>query len=115
MKNLLQKITICIACFLFGFSVKAQVAIPDSFFSENAWMPHKIKNTVLNGKLDSNWQNVDSSRVMMMRYGGILADDSLPSDAQYINMVDSIRKYGMDPILQASFGDGIVYDSAKEK
>ena len=85
--------------------------ISDHFFGENAWMPDTIGNVqackeppcILNGKLHSQWGNIKNSGTSIVRFGGIAADRNMPTNHQYIRMIDSIRASGMEPILQVPF------------
>lgn len=78
-------------------------AISTQFFGQNAWMPHMIGSTVLNGKLDKHWGNIRNSGTAFVRYGGITCDRDMPTNQQYIAIIDSIRKNGMEPIIQVPF------------
>lgn len=91
----------------------AAQTISDHYFGINAWMPDTIGNPnactdppcILNGKLYSQWGNVKSSNASLVRFGGIAADKNMPTDYQYIRMIDSIRANGMEPIIQVPFRD----------
>jgi len=85
--------------------------ISTHFFGQNAWMPDTIGNAyacteppcVLNGKLHHEWGNVKNSKASIIRYGGIAPDKNMPTDYQYIRMIDSIRANGMEPVIQVPF------------
>lgn len=95
----------------FVFAKGRSQAIPAHFFGQNAWMPDTIGNAfacteppcIFNGKLHKQWGNVQSSGAAMVRFGGIAADNNMPTDYQYIKMIDSIRAHGMEPIMQVPF------------
>ncbi len=85
--------------------------ISNHFFGENAWMPDTIGNAkacqeppcILNGKLYEHWDDIKSSNASVIRFGGIAADRNMPTNYQYIRMIDSIRSNGMEPIIQVPF------------
>ncbi|MFL5752043.1 MAG: T9SS type A sorting domain-containing protein [Bacteroidia bacterium] len=85
--------------------------IPISFFAQNAWMPDTIgdcgANCHFGGKLDSNWTNVQQSKVKLMRFGGKSVDKRNPAVEQYLSMVDSMRAHDMEPILQVPYSDNL--------
>jgi hypothetical protein len=83
--------------------INSAQTISSHFFGENAWMPDTIGSTVLNGKLHKQWQSVKASKAAMIRFGGIAPDKSMPTNYQYIKMIDSIRANGMEPIIQVPF------------
>lgn len=95
------------------FSVKGVQAqnISSHFFGQNAWMPDTIGNianapeppVVFNGKLHQNWGNIKASNSSIIRFGGIGADKNMPTNFQYIKMIDSIRAKGMEPVIQVPF------------
>lgn len=105
MKSIKKIIQISVFSLSLIFSVKIASAqtISNHFFGENAWMPYKIGNTVLNGKLDQHWGNIKNSHATMIRYGGITSDRDMPTNAQYIAIIDSIRANGMEPVIQVPF------------
>jgi hypothetical protein len=85
--------------------------ISSTFFGENAWMPDTIGNAnactdppcLLYGKLHKNWQNIKDSKAAVIRFGGITGDKNMPTNYQYVKMIDSIRAKGMEPIIQVPF------------
>lgn len=94
----------------FKSSLLAQTISP-RFFSQNAWMPDTIGNAaactqppcILYGKLHQKWSLIANSGSAMVRFGGIAPDRNLPTNFQYIKMIDSIRAKGMEPIIQVPF------------
>lgn len=113
MKNIRKifKISL-IALGLFGAAKTAtSQTISNNFFGENAWMPDTIGNAnactdppcLLYGKLHKNWQNIKESKAAIIRFGGIAGDKNMPTNYQYIKMIDSIRSKGMEPIIQVPF------------
>lgn len=83
-------------------SVTAQT-IPTNFFGQNAWMPDTIGNVTYYGKLHQQWGKVRDSKASIIRFGGIGPDHNMPTNFQYIKMIDSIRAKGMEPIIQVPF------------
>ncbi len=96
--------SIAALCLLFSFSGYGQ-AISTKLFGQNAWMPDTIGTTFYNGKLHNQWGNIQSSGSQTVRFGGIGADHHMPTNYQYIRMVDSIRAKGMEPIMQVPFNN----------
>lgn len=96
----------CISLLAFsiiGFtSVNAQI-IPTHYFGQNAWMPYAVGQRILGGKLDQHWGAIRDSKAALIRYGGISSDRDMPTNAQYIGIIDSIRANGMEPIIQVPF------------
>lgn len=79
--------------------------ISNHYFGQNAWMPNAIGSVVLNGKLDQHWGDIKNSKATLIRYGGITCDKNMPTNAQYISIIDSIRANGMEPIIQVPFNN----------
>ncbi|MDF2448421.1 MAG: hypothetical protein K0R26_925 [Bacteroidota bacterium] len=104
MKQIKKSLQFCaiMVSIIFFNPMKAQI-IPNHFFGQNAWMPDTIGNTVYYGKLHKNWSNIKNSKSTLIRFGGIGADKSMPTNYQYIKMIDSIRAKGMEPIIQVPF------------
>lgn len=88
---------------IFSANNASAQAISAHFFGENAWMPHQIGNTLLYGKLDRHWEDIKQSNAQLVRYGGIAGDKDMPTNEQYIAIIDSIRANGMEPIIQVPF------------
>src|SRR5436190_13794163 len=80
--------------------------IPTNFFGQNAWMPDSVGNVKYYGKLRQNWGKIRDSKAAIVRFGGIAPDNHMPTNFQYIQMIDSIRAKGMEPILQVPFHRG---------
>ncbi|MES2284146.1 MAG: Ig-like domain-containing protein [Bacteroidota bacterium] len=72
-------------------------------FGQNAWMPASIGTTSYPGKLNSQWRKVKDSKAGTVRYGGNAADMYISTHTQYLNIIDSIRGNGMEPIIQVSY------------
>lgn len=73
---------------------------------QNAWLPKALGTDVYNGLLDQLWPVVKQSKVRMIRIGGNGANSSLITNAQYIALIDSIRRIGAEPMVQVSEGRG---------
>ncbi|MFL5753377.1 MAG: T9SS type A sorting domain-containing protein [Bacteroidia bacterium] len=117
MKNIFIAI-IYLTLSLTSFHCKAQT-IPDTFWGGNAWMPDTVgvypttaKWHYYNGKMHNNWSNVALSNITLIRFGGSAADSMLPSNYQYLKMIDSARAKGMEPILQVPARPSMGYDSS---
>ena len=86
--------------------------IPPHFFGINAWMPKRIGGRYYNGKLAEKWGDIEASGVKIMRYGGNGVDHYAdptwvnPNDSsettwtQYLDLVDTMRSKGIEPVLQ---------------
>ena len=73
---------------------------------QNAWLPKALGSDVYNGVLDQLWPLVKQSKVRMVRIGGNGANVNLITNAQYIALIDSIRRIGAEPMVQVSEGRG---------
>ena len=73
---------------------------------QNAWLPKAFGTEVYNGVLDQLWPLVKQSKVRMIRIGGNGANSNLVTNAQYIALIDSIRRIGAEPMVQVSEGRG---------
>src|ERR1043165_3582066 len=97
----------------FAFSINKSSAqtISNHFFGENAWMPDTIGNAsncneppcILNGKLHQHWDDIKASGASISRFGGIAPDRNMPTNYQYLKMIDSVRAQGMEPVIQVPF------------
>jgi hypothetical protein len=113
MKYITFLILICICK-----GIGAQV-IPPHFFGQNAWMSDTLGNIKdckgaekglkckLYGKIHQNntWEKVRLSGVKLVRFGGEHADENMPTRHQYLQMVDSARSKGMEPLLQVPYNN----------
>ncbi|OGX87042.1 hypothetical protein BEN47_12070 [Hymenobacter lapidarius] len=73
---------------------------------QNAWLPTALGSQVFNGQLDRLWPMVQQSKVRMVRIGGNGVNSNLVTNAQYIALIDSIRRIGAEPMVQVSEGRG---------
>ncbi|MCW3104193.1 MAG: hypothetical protein JWO09_2633 [Bacteroidetes bacterium] len=95
--------------------------IPPLFFGQNAWMadtlgdiencsgkPYGI-NCKLYGKINQNntWERVRQSGVKLIRFGGEHADQNMPTRRQYIQVIDSARSKGIEPLLQVPYNNNV--------
>src|SRR5437868_1078370 len=101
-KKMFQMIFLSLGLLFSAKNISAQ-AISSRFFGENAWMPYAVGNTILGGKLDQHWGDIKNSNASVIRYGGIACDQEMPTHAQYISIIDSIRANGMEPIIEVPF------------
>ena len=81
-------------------------AISPYLAGQNAWLPTALGTTNYGGLLDRLWPVVKQSKVKMIRIGGNGANTNLITNAQYIALIDSIRKIGAEPMVQVSEGRG---------
>ena len=91
---------------MFAAAENQAQTIPNNFFGQNAWMPDTIGERVLGGKLHKHWADVRDSKAQIIRFGGIAPDRDMPTNFQYIKMIDSVRSKGMEPIIQVSYHNG---------
>jgi PKD repeat protein len=81
-------------------------AISPYLAGQNAWLPTALGTQVFNGQLDKLWPLVQQSKVRMVRIGGNGVNSNLVTNAQYIALIDSIRRIGAEPMVQVSEGRG---------
>ena len=81
-------------------------AISPYLAGQNAWLPTALGKQVFNGQLDRLWPVVKQSKVQMIRIGGNGVNSNLVTNAQYIALIDSIRRIGAEPMVQVSEGRG---------
>lgn len=109
-KGILSATIIAITLFCTIQKSEAQV-ISSHYFGQNAWMPDTVGNAnacieppcILNGKLHKNWDNIKLSNASIIRFGGIAPDRNMPTNFQYLRMIDSIRANGMEPVIQVPY------------
>ena len=82
-------------------------SISPLLYGINAWMPHQYGTNAVWGKMDQLWGKVKDCHVGFVRIGGIVPDSDKPTNAQYISMIDSIRKIGAEPLVQVSYANGV--------
>jgi hypothetical protein len=80
----------------------------DNFLiGQNAWLLEGFyAGSQRFGRLNSLWPTIKNSGVKMVRVGGIHAENNSFTAAQVINLVDSIRKIGAEPMVQVATGRG---------
>jgi hypothetical protein len=105
MKNLKQifQASLLALGLTFATTEASAQSIPTNFFGQNAWMPDTIGTAKYYGKLHTKWSQVKESKASVIRFGGIAPDNNMPTNFQYIKMIDSIRAKGMEPIIQVPF------------
>ncbi|MFL5764116.1 MAG: T9SS type A sorting domain-containing protein [Bacteroidia bacterium] len=97
----------------FSMNKASAQTISPHYFGENAWMPDTIGNSnacteppcIFNGKLHKHWEDIKESGASIIRYGGIAPDKNMPTNYQYLRVIDSIRSKGMEPVIQVPFRD----------
>jgi hypothetical protein len=77
-------------------------AISPILYGQNSWMPTAYGTAVYNGSLDKLWGKIKDSHLRLIRVGGIAPDDNIPTHAQYLALVDSIKMIGAEPLVQIS-------------
>ena len=113
MKNIKKIVQVCILTVgsLFCINSTQAQTISNHYFGENAWMPDTVGDAnackeppcILAGKLHNQWAAIKSSKTSIIRFGGIAPDQNMPTNFQYIRIIDSIRANGMEPIIQVPF------------
>jgi hypothetical protein len=101
-KKLIQSGLVAASLLFLSGNVNAQ-AISSHFFGQNAWMPDSIGTTYYGGKLQQLWPDIQASNPSLIRFGGIGADRQMPTNSQFLKMIDAIRSHGMEPTLQVPF------------
>ncbi|WP_201984043.1 T9SS type A sorting domain-containing protein [Hymenobacter rubidus] len=89
-----------------AISVSHGQTISPYLTGQNAWLPTALGTSVYNGSLDILWPLVRKSKVRMVRIGGNGVNSNLVTNAQYIALIDSIRRIGAEPMVQVSEGRG---------
>jgi hypothetical protein len=103
----MKKVVLHLAFVLLVLSRGHAQVISPYIAGQNAWMPAAFGNKVYNGKLDQLWPMVKASGVKMIRIGGNGVEFSMPTQAQYIALIDSIRSIGAEPMVQVPVGRGL--------
>ncbi|MBI2722858.1 MAG: T9SS type A sorting domain-containing protein [Bacteroidetes bacterium] len=111
----MKKPSLFIICFLFLFSsIFSQAPVNRRVFGQNAWYINNANNPAAN--LAGFWKKIAESGVSYVRIGGIDANFiplykwtpgsfAVPSNSviPLRNVIDSIRKYGMEPIIEVGY------------
>jgi len=101
-----KTLTLIIISFVFiSFAAYSQVISP-YVYGENSWMPKTIGTYSSGGDMDKQWGKVKDCGIKFIRVGGSANDRNLPTDAQLVALVDSIRKIGAEPLLQVPYNIG---------
>jgi hypothetical protein len=103
----MRKILLCLAFVLLALANGHAQIISPYIAGQNAWMPRAFGNNVYNGKLDQLWPMIKASGVKMIRIGGNGVEFNMPTKAQYIALIDSIRSIGAEPMVQVPVGRGL--------
>lgn len=104
-KNFAKLFTTALTLLTITIAVNAQEISP-MLFGQNSWMPDSTGTTFLNGHVHQKWADIQESGAQSIRFGGIAPDKDMPTNYQYIRMIDSIRNRGMEPIVQVSYWAG---------
>jgi len=92
--------------FLFISTNTLSQVISPYVYGENAWMPKTIGNYNTGGNLDKQWGKIKECGIKFIRVGGSANDSNLPTNTQFIALVDSIRKIDAEPLLQVPYNNG---------
>ena len=102
LRNFAKYLILAVILVVFRVAGYAQTISPN-IYGQNAWMPDSVGSKKYYGKLHTKWGEIKASGARIVRFGGISADREKPTKYQYIQMIDSIRAKGMEPIIQVSF------------
>jgi hypothetical protein len=81
--------------------------ISNYLMAQNAWLLQGFyAGSTRFGQLNSLWPTVKASGVKMVRIGGIHAENNSFTASEAINLIDSIRKIGAEPMVQVATGRG---------
>jgi hypothetical protein len=94
-----------------GTCTNSYSQISKQYFGQNAWMPDTIGDVnncqeppcILYGQLHKMWGDIKASGSGVIRFGGIAPDRNMPTNYQYLKMIDNVRANGMEPIIQVPF------------
>lgn len=101
-----KTLTLIISAFLFISTNTFSQVISPYVYGENAWMPKTIGTYNTGGDLDKYWGKIKDCGIKFIRVGGSAFDGNLPTNAQFVALVDSIRKTGGEPLLQVPYNNG---------
>ncbi|MBC6700184.1 carbohydrate-binding protein [Hymenobacter puniceus] len=102
----MKKILLLLALGWLAVTSARSQAISPYLAGQNAWLPTALGSQVFNGQLDRLWPVVRQSKVQMIRIGGNGVNSNLVTNAQYIALIDSVRRIGAEPMVQVSEGRG---------
>lgn len=101
-----KTLTLIISAFLFISTPIFSQVISPYVYGENTWMPKAVGTYNTGGILDKLWGKIKDCGIKFIRVGGSAYDGNLPTNAQFIALVDSIRKIGGEPLLQVPYNNG---------
>jgi hypothetical protein len=101
-----KTLTMLFSAFLFLSTPIFSQVISPYVYGENSWMPKAIGTYNTGGDLDKQWGKLKDCGIKLIRVGGSGNDGNLPTNAQFIALVDSIRKIGAEPLLQVPYYNG---------
>lgn len=102
----MKKLLLLLALSWLAVTSARSQAISPYLAGQNAWLPTALGTQVFNGQLDRLWPVVRQSKVQMIRIGGNGVNSNLVTNAQYIALIDSVRRIGAEPMVQVSEGRG---------
>ncbi len=86
--------------------------ISSYLMGQNAWLPTgQFGGATYNGILNQLWPTIKSSGVKMVRIGGAWAEGAMLPGAKVVELVDSIRKIGAEPMIQVATNRGNIPSS----
>lgn len=103
----MKKTILLLFLFEFIWFGKDAIAQPISpmFNAQNYWLPAR---GVYSGQLESYWNEIEASGTKYMRIGGISYDGAnMWSNADLKLIIDEMRGYGIEPIIQVPIDTGI--------
>ncbi|MBK0383926.1 T9SS type A sorting domain-containing protein [Pedobacter sp. SD-b] len=82
-------------------------AISNYLMGQNAWLPKgTFGGTTYNGQLNVLWPTIKASGVKMIRIGGSWAEGAMLPGDKVVDLIDSIRKIGAEPMVQVATNRG---------
>jgi hypothetical protein len=101
-----KTLSLIISVFLFISTNTFSQVISPYVYGENAWMPKTIGTYSPSGNMDKLWGKVKDCGIKFIRVGGTSYDKNLATNAQFLALVDSIRKIGAEPLLEVPYNNG---------
>ncbi|OAQ40292.1 hypothetical protein A5893_04890 [Pedobacter psychrophilus] len=81
--------------------------ISNYLMGQNAWLPKgTFGSAVYNGQLNVLWPTIKASGVKMIRIGGAWAEGAMLPGDKVVDLIDSIRKIGAEPMVQVATNRG---------
>jgi hypothetical protein len=87
--------------------VENRPAISNYLMGQNAWLPKgTYGGATYNGQLNVLWPTIKASGVKMIRIGGSWAEGAMLPGDKVVDLIDSIRKIGAEPMVQVATNRG---------